>query len=108
MLRAHIKKHRQIYETNYRDLRNRIYAHTVATEQTDIRQIISRTNVREIERLLLFLMRVYESLWHLFMNGRKPRLRAIPRSVKPSGRLTLPRRPVGRVHSRMIQTPKIC
>ncbi|MEW5982204.1 MAG: hypothetical protein AB1806_07515 [Acidobacteriota bacterium] len=100
-LRAHVRKHRRIYESNYRDLRHKIYAHNVATEDIEIQRLISRTNVREIERLLLFLMRVYESLWHLFMNGRKPTLRALRCSVKPSGELTLPRRSFVGVHRRM-------
>lgn len=100
-LRAHIKKHRRIYDSNYRDLRSKIYAHTEATEEVEVQQIVSRTNVREVERLLPFLMRVHETLWHLFMNGRKPTLRAMARSVKPSGQLTLPSRSLAGVHRRM-------
>jgi hypothetical protein len=100
-LRAHVKKHRRIYESKYRDLRHKVYAHTVATEQSEIAKLVSGTSVREIEQLLLFLIRTYEALWHLFMNGRKPTLRPVPRSVKPSGRLTLPRRSLGGVHRRM-------
>jgi hypothetical protein len=100
-LRAHVRKHRRLYESNYRDLRHKIYAHTVTTDDTEIQQLFARTNVGEIERLVLFLMRTYESLWHLFMNGLKPTLRPLPRSVRPSGRLTLPRTSLSGVHRRM-------
>ena len=100
-LRSHIKKHRRVYEANYRGLRDRVFAHTIATEDGEIRQLFSKTNKREIERLLLFLMRLYESMWHLFMNGQKPTLRPLPRSVDRSGRLTLPRTSLSGVHRRM-------
>jgi hypothetical protein len=100
-LRSHIKKHRRVYEANYRDLRHKVYAHTVATDDAEIHQLFSKTNKREIERLLLFLMRLYESMWHLFVNGRKPTLRPLPPSVSRSGRLTLPRTSLSGVHRRM-------
>lgn len=100
-LRSHIKKHRRVYESNYRDLRHRIYAHTVATDDAERHQLFLRTKFREIESLLLFLMRMYEALWHLFMNGRKPTLRVLERSVRSSGRLTLPRTSLSGVHRRM-------
>ena len=100
-LRSHIKKHRRVYEANYRALRRKVYAHTEATDDAEIQQLFSRTNKREIERLLLFLMRLYESMWHAFMNGRKPTLRPLPPSVSRSGRLTLPRTSLAGVHRRM-------
>jgi hypothetical protein len=100
-LRSHIKKHRRIYEANYRELRHKVFAHTVAADDADVHQLFSKTNKREIERLLLFLIRLYESLWDLFMNGRKPTLRPLPQSVGRSGRLTLPRTSLSGVHRRM-------
>jgi hypothetical protein len=100
-LRGHVKKHRRIYESNYRELRHKVFAHTETTDEADIELLFSKTNKREMERLLLFLMRLYESMWHLFANGRKPTLRPLPPSVNRSGRLTLPRTSLSGVHRKM-------
>ena len=90
-LRDHVKKRRRIYEANYRDLRHKVYAHRVVADDSEVAPIVAKTSIRELERLLLFLLRFYESMWHLFMNGRKPKLRRLRFSVNGAGRLTLPR-----------------
>jgi hypothetical protein len=102
-LRSHVKKRRRIYETNYRDLRHKVYAHRATADDAEVARIASRTSIREIEHLLLFLLSIYESLWHLFMNGRKPTLRRLRYSVNRSGRLSLPRTSVRGVHRRMVR-----
>jgi hypothetical protein len=90
-LRAHVKKRRRIYEANYRDLRHKIYAHRMVGDDSEVEPIVAKTSIRELERLLLFLLRFYESMWHLFMNGSKPTLRRLRYSVNAAGRLSLPR-----------------
>ncbi len=102
-LRAHVKKRRRIYENNYRDLRHKIYAHRAVADDAEAQLIVAKTSVREIERLLLFLLRFYETMWHLFMNGRKPTLRRLRYSVNASGMLSLPRTSAAGVHQRMIR-----
>lgn len=75
-----------------RDLRHKVYAHRVVGEDQEVEPIVAKTNVREVEHLLLFLLRFYESMWHLFMSGRKPTLRRLRCMVDRAGRLSLPRR----------------
>jgi hypothetical protein len=101
-LRRHVKERRRVYEANYRDLRHKIYAHRVVADDKEIAPIVAKTNIREMERLLLFLLRFYESLWHLFMNGRKPTLRRMRYCVARGGRLSLPRSSAREVHRRMV------
>lgn len=100
-LRAHVKRHRQLYKDNYKTLRDKYFAHTEIVDADDIDSMFSKTSKREIERILLFLIRLHDSLWHLYMNGHKPTLRALPPSIKASGRLTLPRTLLSGVHRRM-------
>jgi hypothetical protein len=102
-LRSQVKTHRRIYEANYRELRHRIYAHRAVLDQSEIAPIVAKTSVREIERLLLFLLRFYESMRQLFDNGRKPILRRLRYSVDVKGSLSLPRTSVAGVHRRMVQ-----
>jgi hypothetical protein len=74
-LRAHVLKYRRIYEANYRDIRRRLFAHKEVSSPADIAALFSRTNIRELQKLLAFLGSLYEALWQLYFNGRKPVLR---------------------------------
>jgi hypothetical protein len=102
-LRIHVKKRRRIYEANYRDLRHKVYAHRVVADESEVEPIVAKTSIRELERLLLFLLRFYESMWNLFMNGSKPTLRRLRYSVNAEGRLSLPRTSPSGVHRRMVR-----
>ena len=101
-LRSHIKERRRIYEARYRDLRHKVYAHRVVGEDDELAPIVAKTNVRELERLVLFLLRFYESMWHLYMNGRKPTLGRLRYTISREGRLSLPRRSARDVHRQMV------
>ncbi len=81
-LRAHVRKHRRVYEAKYRDLRNRWFAHKGVSAQADINALFAKTNIRELQKMLAFLGSLYETLWQLFFNGRKPVLRPRRYSVK--------------------------
>lgn len=81
-LRKYIRKYRKIYENTYKDIRHKIYAHKELTNESDINKLYARTNIREMQKLLIFLKRVYEALWELFHNGSKPILRAMKYSVR--------------------------
>ncbi|MDP2681600.1 MAG: hypothetical protein Q8P28_02170 [Deltaproteobacteria bacterium] len=80
-LRKYVSKYRKIYENTYRDIRHKVYAHKVLSNKADVHNLFARTNIREIQKLLIFLNRVHEALWQLFHNGRKPTLRAMKYSV---------------------------
>jgi hypothetical protein len=101
-LRRDIKRWRKIFDKNYRPLRHKLFAHSDISDQAEMGTIIANTSVRELERLLLFLLSICESLRHLFMEGRKPTLRQPRPSVNRMGRLRLPRTAIRGVHERMV------
>jgi hypothetical protein len=74
-LRAHVRKRRKIYESNYRDLRHKVFAHMEITDRAKVDSLFAKTNIRELQQLFAFLSSFYESLWQLFFNGEKPTLR---------------------------------
>jgi hypothetical protein len=90
--RAHVKKWRTIYESNYRDVRRKWFAHKEVSDQTDITALFARANIRELQQLFAFLSAVHEALWQLFSNGSKPVLRRMRYSVKRMRRLPSPKR----------------
>ena len=77
-----MQKRRSIYEARYRDLRRKYFAHKEIVDDAAVEALFARTNTRELQLLFGFLARLYEALWHLLMNGRKPALRAARYSVK--------------------------
>lgn len=81
-LRTHVRKHRKIYASKYSDLRHKFFAHKELSARSDIDALFGKTNVRELQRMLVFLSALYEALWQLFVNGRKPVLRPQRYSVK--------------------------
>lgn len=70
--RQQVKDLRKIYEANYRDLRHQVFAHK---DRVDAAGLFAKTNIRELQRLLLELRALYQELWQLFFNGRKSNYR---------------------------------
>ena len=101
-LKGHIRKYRRIYETNYRDLRHKWYAHKEVAGGADLGALAGRTSVKEMERLFVFLIKLYEALWQLLFNGRKPVLR--PLRYSASRIIRVPSISIGStsVHERII------
>jgi AbiU2 len=81
-IRTHFEIYKRLYESNYAGLRNKVYAHSVASDPAEVAPILARTNVREMERMFAFLLKLYEAFCQMYNNGRKPALRAIPYSAK--------------------------
>jgi hypothetical protein len=81
-LRRYVKEKRAIYDRSYRDLRRKVFAHNELSERAAVEALFARTNIRELQRLFAFLNSFHETMWQLFLNGRKPVLRARRYSVK--------------------------
>ena len=73
-LQSFVDARRRVYVSCYKQLRDKVYAHK---ERTDITGFVAKTNTRELGRLLSAMQHLYNVLWDLFQNGRKPRLRPL-------------------------------
>lgn len=80
-IRKKIKDYRKIYETNYRDIRHKIYAHKEVSDAEAVQKLFSKTNIRELQKVFVFVNALYEALWQLLYNGHKPILRQMRYSV---------------------------
>ncbi len=80
--RSLVRKHRGTYEARYRDLRSKVFAHKELSDGADVQALSAKTNVRELQRLLIFLLSLYDALWNLFVNGKRPVLRPRRYSVR--------------------------
>lgn len=81
-LRRHVAKRRKVYENNYRVLRREIFAHKAISAKEDVQALFGKTNVRELQQMLIFLRQLHEALWQLYHNGHKPILRPARYSIK--------------------------
>ena len=102
-LRKHVAKYRKIYIDGYCDIRRKVFAHKELSKVSDVQQLFAKTNIREMERLLIFLNRLYSCLWQLFHNGRKPVLRAMRYSVKSMRTAETPKWQSRHVQELMVQ-----
>ena len=98
-LRKHVKKQRNVYEANYRDIRSKFFAHR---EVVDPSHLFSKTNVRELQRLVVFMIRLHDALWNLLHNGRRPTLRSARHSLRRMRDVPSPAGREGGVQERMI------
>lgn len=97
-LKQHVRKRRVTYETKYRPIRHKVFAHREMLNADQVSTLFALTNVAELEKLLAFLARIYDALWQLYFNGIKPSLRPIRFSVE-----NILRQPVRRGRRRTIQ-----
>ena len=81
-LKRHVAIRRKTYEEKYRPLRHEVFAHRVVTTPTQVGELFAKTNLPELRQLLVFLGRLYETLWQLYFNGHKPTLRPARYSVQ--------------------------
>jgi hypothetical protein len=96
-LRTHVKKLRRVYELRYRDLRHKVFAHTIASRPTEVGPIAERANINELKRLVSSLLSLHQALFDLFWNGRSPALPRVRYSGKPRKGLTAQARPHERI-----------
>jgi hypothetical protein len=80
-LKRYVAFRRRTYEEKYRPLRHQVFAHRSASDSADVSMVFAKTNIRELQQLLVFLRRMHEALWQLFFNGNKPTLRPARYSV---------------------------
>lgn len=81
-LRKLIKKYRSLYEVNYRDIRGKIFAHNNLASESEKNQLFQKIKVSDMQKLIIFLYKIYNMLWELYQNGKKPILRPMPYSIE--------------------------
>ena len=80
-LKRHVSIRRKIYQEKYAPLRHKVFAHRGVATKVEVSELFAKTNIRELQQLLVFLGRLHETLWQLCFNGRKPTLVAARYSV---------------------------
>jgi hypothetical protein len=101
-LHGYVSKHRKIYNEKYRPLRHQVFAHKEISDATAVSAMFAKTNVRELQRMSMFLLSIYSALWQLFVNGRRPALRTHRYSVRRMRDRAAKNAEDGAVHERLV------
>ena len=101
-MRRYVNNHRNIYIDKYRPLRHQVFAHKGLSDATAVSALFARTNIREMQRMLIFLLSLYNALWQLFVNGHKPALRARRYSLRRMRDRAARAAKGGSVHERLV------
>lgn len=74
-VRRHIASKRKLYLKNYAPIRNKVFAHSALGSLQKIDALFSRTNLGELQRLVLSVREIHDIFWQLYFNGHlyKPR-----------------------------------
>jgi hypothetical protein len=105
-LKRHVADRRKIYEANYRPLRHKVFAHRGVATRVEVGELFAKTNIREMQQLLVFLGRLHEVLWQLYVNGRKPTLVPARFSVKRILEQPSPNAKNGKLQERLVHETK--
>jgi hypothetical protein len=68
-LKKEIAKWRRIYQTDYEDIRHKVFAHRELSDYDQINALFAKTKVDEVKKLLHFLNSLYLALLAAYHNG---------------------------------------
>jgi hypothetical protein len=101
-LRGYVSKQRKIYIDKYRPLRHQVFAHKGLSDAAVVSALFAKTNIREMQQMLVFLMSFYNALWRLFYNGHRPVLHPQRYSVARMRARAAKSPKGGSVHERLV------
>jgi hypothetical protein len=81
-LRAEVNKQRKLYETSFRDVRDKIFAHKELSDSEEMNALLAKARIDDLKSVFAFLHALHTALWELLYNGRAPTL-DIPVFVLP-------------------------
>jgi hypothetical protein len=76
-----LNKYRAAYQAKYAAIRHQVFAHSVVVNRTQVQALFSKTNVRELQRMTIYLGRLHDAFWEAFNNGGRLAVRRRRHSV---------------------------
>lgn len=102
-LDEYVQKYSNLYDANYRMIRNKIFAHQEFSKPEQREKLFKKTDIKELEKILVFLKKLYLALWELYANGRKPKLRPLLFSFKSLKKKAKKQKKAGLLQQRIIE-----
>jgi len=81
-LRRMVDRRRKIYDRMIKPARHKYFAHREKHQKDAVQDLFQRGTIQELWLLTAFLLQLYDQLFQLYVNGRKPVFRRIPYSIR--------------------------
>ena len=81
-LSGYVKRKRTIYRKTYGHIRHKVFAHNALGSAEKKNELFSKTEIGELQRLVLSIRAFHEALWQLYFNGRRPAIKVGAYSVR--------------------------
>ncbi len=105
-IRTRANVYQGLYNKKYRPLRSKVFAHRVLANHDDVVKLYSVTKIVELQKLFVYLLKLYEMFWQLYMNGRRPVLSPIKYSLRSFMRNAEKWPTTSRVHEAVVAETK--
>ncbi|MBL7934705.1 MAG: hypothetical protein JNM51_02725 [Bacteroidia bacterium] len=66
-----VKEYSKDYESNYRDIRHKVFGHTEVTKKEELERLFSNTSKIKLEEMFLVMKHIMIGLFGLYHNGHK-------------------------------------
>ncbi len=76
-----VGRKRKIYKKSYEKIRHKIFSHSALSPGSKINDLFAKTNIGELEKLVLSIRELHSAMLQLYMNGRKPLIKRTAYSI---------------------------
>jgi hypothetical protein len=77
-IRDEFERYRSLYESKVQPIRHSVFAHAGRITREERDELFTRVFTRELERMVVFPLRLHRALFHLYSNGSAPQLEQPP------------------------------
>lgn len=105
-LQSRARTYQELYNTKYRPLRSKVFAHRVLGNRDDVVRLYSVTRIAELQKLFVYLLKLHDALRELYINGRRPILRPMKYSLSGFMKEADKWPTTGRVHESIVAEVK--
>jgi hypothetical protein len=77
-MRKEFEGYRASYESRVQPIRHGVFAHAGRLDRKARDELFTKVFIRELEKMVVFPLRLHRALFHLYMNGSKPSLDSPP------------------------------
>ena len=80
-IRDEFEHFRQLYKANVEPIRHKVFAHAGRINRQELSELFTKVFLRDLERMVVFPLRLERALFGLYANGRAPTLESIPTNM---------------------------
>lgn len=80
-IRAEYEHLRRLYKANIEPIRHRVFAHAGKITRQELNELFTKVFLRDLERMVVFPLRLERALSGLYVNGTEPTLESVPTNM---------------------------